>query len=178
MLNYFYFSNINSPKNASIVLTFLHQLLSRMPLGYNIIEERYDKWVAQGLYPECIQLDELWALFRAATKPFKRLYMVIDGVDQFEPQERWDLHVTIDRLFKGLKLEFKVLISSRDFPEINRLGRYRQLKIQPSDTEDDIRKFVYLKVESNELFARSGLDLSPDTKQYICHSLIKRAQGM
>ena len=177
-MNYFYCSNGDPPNNASIVLTFLHQLLARKPIGYNIIEERYDKWASQGLYPESVQLDELWALFHEATGPFKRVYVVIDGIDLLEAQERWGLLGTIGNLLKDHKRQYKVFISSRNFPEIRRLDRCWQLDIQPSDNESDIRKLVHTRVESNELFAISGVDISPDTKQYISHILIQRSKGM
>lgn len=179
MLNYFYCSNDNANQDpASIVLTFLHQVLVQLPFGYNTIEEECEKWTFRGFNHESLQFDDIWALFRTTTEPYKRVYVIIDGFDEIEPNERWHLLDVINNLLSECMAQFKVLISSRDFPEISRIGRYNHLIIRSSDNETDIRKLVHMKTEKKGHLAQFGRDISPKTRQYIRHFLVQRARGM
>jgi predicted NACHT family NTPase len=160
------------------VLAFLHQLLARLPLGYNSIEENYEKWAFRGLDHESIQFEEAWTLFCAATEQYQRVYVIVDGLDEVEPNKRGQLLDAINGLLSEDNKQSKVLISSRDLPETSRFHRFQCLGIRPSDNEDDIRKIVNMRTEKNGQTFSLGQYISPDTKQYLRHFLAQRSQGM
>ncbi|KAJ5627801.1 hypothetical protein N7490_010029 [Penicillium lividum] len=179
MLNYFYCLNDDrSQRPVSIMLTFLHQLLAQLPLGFNTIEEKYEKWAFRGLDHESIQFDEAWSLFCAATGQYKRVYLIIDGLEEIEPHERGRFLDAISRLFAKGPSQYKLLISSRDSPEISHFQRYHHLKIRPSDNEDDIRNLVRTRIEKNSQMSLLGRDMSSETKEYLLHFLVQRSRGM
>ncbi|KAK5790628.1 hypothetical protein VI817_007915 [Penicillium citrinum] len=179
MLNYFYCSNNNADQYpTSIVSTFLHQLLSRLPLGYNAIEKEYEHWAIRDIDRESVHFEELWSLFRAETTQYQKIYVIIDGLDEIDPTGRAQLLNAANNLLSECKTQYKILISSQIFPEISLLEKYEQWIIRPSDNEDDVRKLVHMRTEKNGQLAFLGRDISPDTKQYIRHALVQRACGM
>ncbi|KAJ5115835.1 hypothetical protein N7456_000183 [Penicillium angulare] len=174
-LSYFYCSDdISSNYPVSIALTFLRQILAQMPLGYNAIEEQYEKWLFQGLDKETLQFDEVWTLFCRFTQRYRRVYLIIDGLQEVELGERKQLLAAISRLNQD-KARFKIFISSRLSPEASDRDEYVQWGIRPVDNEADIKKLVFSRTRSERRF---GPEISPETKQYIRHILVQRAQGM
>ncbi|KIA75668.1 hypothetical protein HK57_00528 [Aspergillus ustus] len=162
----------NENTAASTMLTFLHQILSHCPSGYNLIEEQYERWASSGIDQGSILFDEIADLYRSATESKRVVYLVIDALDEIKYRERQQLLTAIKRLSKHNGTQYKVLITTRELESLD--GKQWGLSIKPSDNEADIRQIVRSRTENNSRLVA----ISPDTRQYLRHILVQRAQGM
>jgi hypothetical protein len=109
---------------------------------------------------------------------YPRTTLVLDGLDECNPEERWQLIEILAELVKHAKNPVKLFISSRREQDIvNRLPSDAVIKIDASDNREDIRKFVDQRIKEIEKTGR-WISISQDLKDKIKETLCAKGDGM
>jgi hypothetical protein len=92
--------------------------------------------------------EELITLLLAVLRLFPELYVVIDGIDECESQEREDVFSIIRQLADFGGCVVKAFISSREEVDIKKaFARYRQIHVSEANVMSDIDSYVKGAVE-------------------------------
>ncbi|PVH98773.1 hypothetical protein DM02DRAFT_673149 [Periconia macrospinosa] len=118
-------------------------------------------------------------LLETAIKNHQKLYVIIDGIDECEREQRREIVATFESFWDSLPYDeadsLRCLFVSQDDSAARRdFARMVTLKITESDTKYDIR--AYASVWSNKIKTKFSLD--QDRKQYIEDMIAEKAEGM
>jgi hypothetical protein len=118
---------------------------------------------------------DLESLFLDLCAALKRVFILIDGLDEVDPNDRRVVRDFLKKL-QGVA-SVKVFITTH--PEVDMsavFSKCRMLKIEPQDVESDITTFVESQIEKRSHDELSGC--SPALLELIKQALISGAQGM
>jgi hypothetical protein len=181
-LNFFYCKNEEEDRNtsSSIFRTFLHQLLSPLPLNPNPIEEFYEKQKLKGFTHEAIDFEDSLQLYLSSTSNRSTIYIIIDALDECAPEDRRELLASLVRLLLRPEMWVKIFITSRDANDISFvLSKYPNLSIRASHNRGDLSAFlddeIDRRVRDGRLL-RGNVNLG--VRQQVKDHLIEKAQGM
>ena len=121
---------------------------------------------------ECVQS----LLLLARTNP---MTIIIDALDECNPQRRYKLITSLERIVQGADNIVKVLVSSRrDGDLVKRLSKHQGLGMTERHTADDICKFVKHKITCciTEKRLLSG-EISQEASDLVIRTLKEKAQG-
>ena len=144
------------------------------------VRESYDARKKEGFAAGSLSSDECTALILEMTKYRLMTTLVIDALDECDPDKRDVLLEALSRIVTDSTGLVKIFISSRDDGDIVlHLGECPNLKIQASHNQDDITRYVNSEVRKVIHFKkwRSG-NVDKELEEEIKLALIEKAQGM
>ena len=144
------------------------------------IKTLYEERRKDGFPAGALTLDESTALILELTRHRPLTVILVDGLDECEPNARDDLIDAFSNIIKTSSSLVKILISSRDARIItHQLSEYPDLTISANKNEGDIHRFIDEEVD--DLIKRKRLlsgNVPNDLKQQIKDVLRSQAQGM
>ncbi|QKX62010.1 uncharacterized protein TRUGW13939_09166 [Talaromyces rugulosus] len=106
---------------------------------------------------------------------YPKTTLVLDALDECEPDSRSRLIDTIEFLLSESKRPLKIFISSRPDGDIRaRFLSRPNIEIQATDNQNDIEKFVNAEMVKHPLWEKISLSLQEE----IIQTLLKRSNGM
>ncbi|KFY17970.1 hypothetical protein V492_00220, partial [Pseudogymnoascus sp. VKM F-4246] len=141
----------------------------------------YRKREAEGFASGPLRIDESTALIIQLTEQYPMTTIVIDALDECDPETRTDLLETLEKILKESSRLVKIFVSSRDDQDIVcHLEDYPNLGISSDRNMDDITSFV--RVETQDLIKKKKLLRSStnkeELKEMIIDQVTKGANGM
>ena len=183
---YFYCQrNSAEPERSNpeaILRSLVRQMSCLRPGGALLqpVRELYDARKKEGFAAGSLGSDECTALILEMTKDRLMTTIVIDALDECDPDKRDVLLEALSRIVTDSTGLVKIFISSRDDGDIVlHLGECPNLKIQASHNQDDITRYVNSEVRKviHSKKWRSG-KVDKELEQYIELALIEKAHGM
>ncbi|KAF5496222.1 hypothetical protein CGCF413_v009137 [Colletotrichum fructicola] len=153
---------------VSNVTKQLVQAQSEIPASVRELYEMHQK-----LHSSRREMETVDLLFRLATTCTSRLFIIVDGLDECQPNVLRKLIQWISQLQRDG--EANVLLTTRPIPEIvndAKLSRCRYFEIRARD--DDVRQFVSSSIPSMRFKERDD----PLLQKEITSVISKRAEGM
>ena len=144
------------------------------------VRKLYDARKKEGFATGPLGSDECTALILEMTKDRLMTTIVIDALDECDPDKRYVLLEALSRIVTDSTGLIKIFISSRDDGDIVlHLGECPNLKIQASHNQDDITRYVFSEVPRviHSKKWRSG-KVDEELELDIVLALIEKAQGM
>jgi ankyrin repeat domain-containing protein 50 len=106
---------------------------------------------------------------------YPKTTLVLDALDECEPESRWRLVETIGDLMSKSKRPLKVFVSSRPNGDIREFFASRpNVEIQATDNQDDIKKFVNEEIVKHRRWNK----ISPSLREEVVRILLDRSSGM
>ncbi|KAL7946381.1 hypothetical protein V8C42DRAFT_352616 [Trichoderma barbatum] len=119
-------------------------------------------------------IDQLFA----SVNLYPRTTLILDGLDECNPDERWKLIEILAQLVAEVKNPVKLFISSRREQDIAKLlERSPIIEVDARDNQQDIRKFVEEKIERIEKTG-NWISISQDFKIKIKDTICAKSDGM
>jgi hypothetical protein len=171
----------SSPK--SIIASIVRQLSSLRP-GFPLlppIVASYKKREAEGFASGSLSIDESCALIIDLVEYFPLTTIVIDALDECDPETRHELLVALEEVLQNSSRLVKIFVSSRDDQDIvYRLQNCPNLVLASDRNMDDIASFV--RAEAQDLIRRGKLlrfsNKKEELKERIIDQVTKGADGM
>ncbi|KAI0448909.1 hypothetical protein F5B21DRAFT_79543 [Xylaria acuta] len=136
----------------------------------------YNKKRATGFASNCLTMKECLELLVELTNSYELIYIIIDGLDESDPETRDKLMEGLQNLISQCKTPLKLFISSREDEDIKQQFRDgRDLRITATDNQADIERFVVSRLDANRWCQNS---LSDRTRRDIMHTFTEKSQGM
>ena len=166
----------------AILRSLVRQMSCLRPGGALLqpVRESYDARIKEGFAAGSLDSHECTALILEMTKNRLMTTIVIDALDECDPEKRDVLLEALSSIVTDSTGLVKIFISSRDDQDIVlHLGECPNLKIQASHNQDDIAKYVNSEVSKviHSRKWRSG-KVDGDLEKEIKLALIEKAQGM
>jgi hypothetical protein len=184
----FFYCSRNSAEPArsnpdAIVACIARQLSSLQP-GLPLLPpmvEAYRKREAEGYASGSLRIDESRALIMQLVEHYPLTTIVIDALDECDPENRADLLETLEAVLRESASLVKIFVSSRDDQDIVlHLRDYPNLELSSDRNNDDIVSFV--RAETQRLIrTRKLLRLSMnkgELQEAIVEQVTKGANGM
>lgn len=110
-----------------------------------------------------------------AVNLYKKTTLILDGLDECEPQSRNKIVETINYLLSNSRRPFRVFISSRPDRDITKAFQDQpNIEILAEHIKDDIERFI-----SNEIMRHANWeDMSSSLQEEIVRALSKGSDGM
>lgn len=169
--------------NPEAILGSLVRQMSCLRPGGALLQpvlELYDARKKEGFAAGSLSSDECTALILEMTKDRLMTTIVIDALDECDPDKRDVLLEALSRIVTDSTGLVKLFISSRDDQDIVlHLGKGPNLKIQASHNQSDIARYVNNEVDKvihSSKWRSSKVD--EKLKQEIKLALTDKAQGM
>lgn len=145
------------------------------------IVSAYTKRETDGFASGPLRIDESRALIIQLIEQYPLTTIVIDALDECDPERRGDLLETLESILKESLSLVKIFISSRDDQDIVlHLRDYPNLDLSSEKNRDDISLFINTEVHSlikkRRLLAYSMN--REDLKMKIIEQVTKKADGM
>lgn len=156
--------------------------LSCLKVGFALrkqVVNMYNARKSSGFSSNSLAFQESLDLIISLADTYTQTSIVIDALDECDPQERRKFLDSLRTIIKTSRL-VKIFVSSRDDSDIvRRLDGVPNLWIEVRDNEDDIQRFVQKEVtrciESKDLLNGK---VTEELKGEIIMSLANKAQGM
>jgi hypothetical protein len=171
----------SSPK--TIIASIARQLSSLQP-GISLLNPiitTYLKKEAEGFASRSLSINESCSLIIQLVEYYQLTTIVIDAVDECDPEERADLLETLETILRESLHLVKIFLSSRDDQDIVcHLRDYPNLEISSGRNADDIVSFV--KIKTRDLIKKRKLlrfsDKKNELERIIVDQIAKGASGM
>jgi hypothetical protein len=168
---------------AAILASIVRQLSSLQlsdPLLHPVVNS-YQRTEAEGFASGPLRVEESYALIIQLVEHYPLTTIIIDALDECDPETRADLIETLERVLQESTRLVKIFISSRDDQDIVcHLQGYPSLEIASYKNKDDIAAFV--RAETNNLVQRRKLLKFSSSKEQlqklIIDQVIEGANGM
>ncbi|KAF8246975.1 hypothetical protein K440DRAFT_661713 [Wilcoxina mikolae CBS 423.85] len=155
-----------------IAQTIVKQLSLQFHGGLpNQIVEEYNKRSKDGFSAGSFRFDECQALINSLLGLYRRTTIVIDALDESNPEERENLLEGLKTLINSSPRVVKIFVSSRDDQDIAlELRGVPNMYIRATDNQDDIERFITRELETNKKLLRTVI--SDDLKLKIKRTLV------
>lgn len=111
----------------------------------------------------------------ASLNIYARSTLVIDALDECDPDSRYELIEALNSLLSNAKMPVKIFISSRPDPDLGtELARSHSVGIEAGDNQDDIRKYLDIELDKQA----KKVAVLKRMKDGIMDKLLERSQGM
>ncbi|KAI1388967.1 uncharacterized protein F4822DRAFT_263886 [Hypoxylon trugodes] len=138
--------------------------------------QRYHGKKATGFASSRFTIEECRDLLNDISKGYAQITVLIDGLDECDHKSR---HLLIDALDDVVSTSpglVKVFIASRDDDDIKqKYGGGHNLRIQASDNQADIDKYVAHKIDQTK-WCRTGMP--PEMRDEVIQTFRRKSQGM
>jgi hypothetical protein len=184
---FFYCSRNTAERSRSnpeaILASIVRQLASLEP-GLPLLDPvitLYKQREAQGFASGSLRIGESSALIIQLVENYPLTTIVIDALDECDPEKRADLLETLETILRESSRLVKIFVSSRDDQDIVcHLQDYPNLEVACDRNLDDIVSFV--KAETQDLIKRRKLlrfsNNKEELKEVIMDQVTKGANGM
>jgi hypothetical protein len=170
------YANASSLDVSIIFGTLIRQLLERIPIPSNIAEDinSYFEEVTTKPPPE-----DLLDLIIKVLRPFKRVMVVLDGIDELFITDQKAIVELIHSLIKPSDTITKIMVFSRREERLIRsaLQEYESIDISVNLVRNDLARFITdnvdLKLDNHELSIRE-----PGLRQIVIDTLVEGAEDM
>jgi hypothetical protein len=167
----------------AIIASIVRQLSSLQP-GFPLLPPvvaSYKKREAEGFASGLLRIDESRALIIQLVEHYPLTTVVIDALDECDPEKRADLLETLEAILQESSRLVKIFVSSRDDQDIVcHLQDYPNLELASDRNMNDIVSFV--RAETQDLIRRRKLLRFSINKEELTGSIIdqvtKGASGM
>jgi hypothetical protein len=141
----------------------------------------YKQREAEGFASGSLRIDESRVLIIQLVEHYPLTTMVIDALDECDPEKRTDLLETLETILRESSSLVKIFVSSRDDQDIVcHLQDYPNLEVASDRNMDDIASFV--RAETQGLIRRNKLLRfsinKEELKESIINQITKGASGM
>jgi Cdc6-like AAA superfamily ATPase len=175
---YYYcdYATTSSLDVCTILGTIIRQLLERIQIPTEIAAE-IDHYFEEGATKPLPE--DLLNLLAKALRPFRRVMVVLDGLDELTHSDQKVVIDIVHRLAKPSDTITKIMVFSRREERLIRpaLNLYESIDISVSLVRSDLARFIMdsvnLKLDSCELSIQD-----PDLKQIIVDTLLEGAEDM
>jgi hypothetical protein len=168
---------------SSIVASIARQLSSLQPGDPLLppVVAAYTKREKEGFASGSLGLEESRALILQLVEHYQLTTIVIDALDECDPERRADLLETLEEILQESSSLIKIFVSSRDDQDIVlHLRDYPNLELSSDKNMDDITSFV--AAETHTLIKRQKLlalsSNKENLKSEIIEQVTKGANGM
>ncbi|RYP57916.1 hypothetical protein DL770_010551 [Monosporascus sp. CRB-9-2] len=174
----FFYCNRNEEerrKPLMILRSYVRQLSTTAKYPEEMHKKLQELWSEKRLRGSDLGLEDCREQLFELVNLYPRTTLVLDALDECEPDPRGELVKTIEILLSKSRRPLKIFISSRPDRDIrNRFLDRPNIEIQATHNEKDIQKFV------NEEIIKHGAwkDMSLPLKDEIIRVLRARSQGM
>lgn len=177
----YFYCNRNDEERRSptmIMQAFVRQLSVAMPSVPNSLVVEYDKRVDRGL--GTLEFQECTDHFVTLVDRFPQTTIVIDALDESDPNERWKLIEALTATISSSSTLVKIFISSRDDLDIKlQFEKVPNVYIDVQDNSADIARFVRREVTQSiekSIFLRPNI--TDEFKEEIICTIQEKANGM
>lgn len=166
------------------VLASLARQLSCLQPGKPLMKpivDLYKEKEEEGFASGSLEMDECLDLVLQLTAQYPLTTIVIDAMDECNPQKRHKLLEALEKILRGSSSLVKIFVSSRNDQDIViRLRHYPNLEIDSRRNSDDIARFVH---DETERLVKDGKLLrystcQADMKVLIVERVVEGATGM
>ena len=177
--------NAESPRSKpdSIIASIARQLSSPQP-GHPLLPPAvavYKERETEGFASGSLSLDEGRTLIIELAEHYPLTTIVIDALDECDPENRADLLETLDLILEESASLVKIFVSSRDDHDlVLHLQDYPNLELSSDKNNDDISSFVTAETQSF-IKRKKLLALSNNKKKLtteIIEQVTEKADGM
>lgn len=184
LLAYFYCNyKEDERQNPESILRAIVKQLSTIQPGSSLPESLIRTYQARkegGFKSGDLRLDESQNLILELTKSCRRMFIVIDALDECEKSTRHLLLQVLQYILNNSVGQVKVFVTSRDDDDIVlHLDGSPNVYIRPNDNSNDINNFIETEIErciSEKKLLRGSV--TPELKELIISTLIDGAHGM
>lgn len=121
------------------------------------------------------RLQQCRELIMASLNLYARSTLVIDALDECNPESRDELTESLDWFVRHSQKPVRIFVSSRPDPSIlSQLSSGPTIDIQASDNRDDIRKYLDLEIDRVAKKVKALEKMKPE----VMETLLERSQGM
>lgn len=178
-LAYFYCQrDVPGRQEPLSVLRSLVQQLYRLSTAQVVtsIAEGYQQRGGTGFTSDSLSLEVCEALLRDILSAPRNITILIDGLDECDPQCRRDLLEIFDDLLIDSSSMIRLFITSCDREDLAGFdGRINELSIGLDENEADIQALVRSRLEEDKRFSN---EMSEDLAAEIAGVLSDKSQGM
>jgi nucleoside-triphosphatase THEP1 len=154
------------------------QMVKSDPAVLQALKPRYEKTVGASL----TVLSTATMIFLEALKAFGDSFVVIDALDECDPQDGQALVRALLDAVKEISSGLRILCSSRNEPEIEILFRDQpqviDIEITKDNIKDDISTMLHTNINATVFLSRRLASAPPDFTNYVVDKLRDGAQGM
>jgi len=170
--------------DPKLILACLARQLSNIDAGQPVPEptlQIYEKKEAQAFASGSLTIVESCDLIVQLTRVFPLMTIVIDALDECNPDKRADLLDALEAILRDSKNIIKIFVSSRNDQDIIfHLKPYPNLEISSDRNSDDIKSFV--ETETKRLIQRGKMlrnsSSKKDLEQIVVRKVVEGASGM
>jgi hypothetical protein len=170
--------------NPEVIIASIARQLSSLQPQYPLLRPaitNYLKKEAEGFASGALRINESCALIIQLVEHYPLTTIVIDALDECNPEKRADLLETLETILRDSSHLVKIFVSSRDDQDIVcHLKDYPNLEIASSRNMDDIVSFV--KSETRVLITKKKLlrfsSNKDELEEVIVNQVTQRASGM
>lgn len=139
------------------------------------VVEEYDKQSKDGFASGQLGFKCCADLLGSLLQIFPKTTVIIDALDESNPEERGRLLDLLETFMKSPKNLIKIFISSRDDVDIQlRLANIPNLYIEAQDNQEDIIRFIHREMTANKRL----FQLPDELKGQVMKTLASKAKGM
>lgn len=179
----FFYCNRNESqrRDPNIILRALVKQMALALPGAGLpkpVVVEYDKRVKRGLAAGPLDFGESHALLVSILDMFPRTTIIIDALDESDPEERGQLLEELTSIIGSSATVVKIFISSRDDIDIKlKLENVPNHYIEARDNSTDIERFIYREIMESSKNKRL-IKLPEGLKKEIISTLAMKANGM
>lgn len=142
------------------------------------VVEAYNDRAKNGLAAGHLMFQECFDLLILLLDLYPRTTIIIDGLDESDPRERWQLLEALTAIMHTSTNSVKIFISSRDDTDIRlKLEKVPNLYIDAQDNREDIERFIQREVKLT--VGRRRLWRLPEAlRRQIVSVILEKANGM
>lgn len=143
---YIYFDYVEQDRQRPIhiLASLVKQLVNQMSSPSVEVEKFLDTLLSKKKEPT---FNELYAAFLAASKSFRRLFLVFDALDECNQSlQRKDLFLFFQNLER---YEIGIFVTSRPYPEDIQIFLQNAEKIELSAQAEDVEAYIRQKINEN-----------------------------
>src|SRR2546423_5189189 len=123
----------------TVLVSLMSQTLAQLENIPAFINTAYENAIRFGR-SRISAADRPLTLLKELISSIKRVYIIIDGLDEFEDPTK--VIEAAEELIECLQ-NVQIILLSRDDPQrMKRLGRYTRIPMTPADTSNDIARFI------------------------------------
>ncbi|KAF4947314.1 hypothetical protein FSARC_14009 [Fusarium sarcochroum] len=173
---YFDYREKKSQTLVNVLSSLLMQLLRSQHKVTHEIEENYDAYRLKGILPA---VEAYLQMIIAQAKPFKRIYMIVDALDECCSDTSTNMLYKFLQVCRELPNSFHILFTSR--PGLNSQfaepSCVIQLMAQPSDIKAYLDAFINSR-PSMLAIVEKGSSYNPSFREFILDTVVNGSQGM
>ncbi|KAL9094879.1 MAG: hypothetical protein Q9165_002828 [Trypethelium subeluteriae] len=121
---------------------------------------------------ESLSIEDCREMLESIIDVSEEVFLIIDALDECSEESKRSLLDVFDFLIQS-HLQVKIIVSSREEPELSRLGQSANLRISATDNQDDIPKFVRQRIREFKAKTQDDTREWPRVPPYMEEEIIR-----